>query len=438
MLTLLNKPTDDAVSISLISRPDNKALRDDAVFAPKKSGYTVFFNHKSVNPYAEAGRVCSNLGLKAIKLEQNGACLGFNEAYQFIMGFDDIYSELQVSIPVSDEVLEQVRDVYAVVTAARKLADTSNSEMTPVSLVRHAYELIKTNCNQGELAADFIDRDSDDFDDYAGLKAVGSGSLESPCLGIFDYLPEGMSEDSPVDIALVGKGITFDSGGYDLKPPKFMDTMRTDKTAAVNLAGALALACKLGLKKHVRLYLCCSQNLVSASSMVPGDIIEYQNGIRVEVGNTDAEGRLALADGLILASKSGASCILSEATLTGAAKIAVGRDMCALVCRGNDEALDLKEAFKQGKELLWQMPLFPFHDRFISSRRADLCNTSHGDGAPGVSTAAAFLEKFVRSDARFMHIDLSSAYLPEGSPFRTPCPTGATILSLALWLLGDK
>jgi PepB aminopeptidase len=432
MLKFLNhSDAQDMAVISLCEDLPKAPLRADAKFSPKASGYTVFINKNSTNPYAQAGRICATLGLSALKLENS---LSLEESYQFALGLDDLTTDIDLSLNLEASDLQKLRSTYEIVYACRKLADTSNATIDPIALVNHAYTLIESSVTSGSLRFDLIDREDERFAKLQGLKAVGSGSVKSPCLGIIDYVPAGMSEDAPVEIALVGKGITFDSGGYDLKGAKFMDTMRTDKTGAVNLAGALALAIKHGLNKHVRLYLCCSQNLVSATSMVPGDIIEYQNGVTVEIGNTDAEGRLVLADGLILASETKAPTIISEATLTGAAKIAIGRDMCALVCRGNVVPPAFLQSFSETNERIWQLPLYDFHDRFISSKRAQWLNTAHGDGAPGVSTAAAFLEKFVTKDAVWMHIDLSSAYLPEGSPFQSSGPSGATIRALAKYL----
>ena len=273
-----------------------------------------------------------------------------------------------------------------------------------------------------------------DFESCVGLKSVGLASDEAPCLGIIDVIPSGLDENSALDVAMVGKGITFDTGGYSLKPEKFMETMRTDKTAVIYLSGALCLALKLGLKKRCRLYLCCSENMVSGRGMLPGDIIKYPNDISVEINNTDAEGRLVLADGLLKASGDNPAFILDMATLTGAAKVAVGRDMFSVLTRETSLYSALKSAFDGCGEMYWQLPLAPYHRRFLSSRRATVTNSGHGEGAPGSSVAASFLEQFVKKDIPWVHIDLSSAYLPDGSPFLAAGPTGSTILGLATFL----
>lgn len=432
MIKFLDKDcSKQALVIDLCETKPQEPLREDAKFAPYDGGYVLFVDCNSINPYAQAGRLCSSLGLKTLKLKN---ALSWEDYYQFALGLDDLVNEIELILPLNADDITKISEVYGIVYACRKLADTASAEVYPELLVKNCYEIIKKQVKHGTLSLNIVDRNSPDFENLSGLKAVGAGSLHSPVLGIIDYIPDGAADNSKVDVALVGKGITFDSGGYDLKSAKFMDTMRTDKTGAVNLAGALALAIYLGTSKHIRLYLCCAQNLVSAASMVPGDIIKYQNGISVEVGNTDAEGRLVLADGLIEASNSGALNIISEATLTGAAKIALGRDMCAVVARNNQVPQSFFKAFDDALELVWQLPLFNFHDRYIKSNRAQWLNTSCGEGAPGVSTAAAFLEKFVSKKAFWLHIDLSSAYLPGGSQFLSAGPTGATIRALASYL----
>ncbi len=155
---------------------------------------------------------------------------------------------------------------------------------------------------------------------YAGIYTVGRGSDRAPVLLALDYNPTG-NPDAPVMACLVGKGITFDSGGYSLKQSAFMDSMKSDMGGAATLTGALALAAARGLKERVKLYLCCADNMVSGNAFKLGDIIRYRNGKTVEIMNTDAEGRLVLADGLIDASEQNAPLIIDAATLTGAAKL---------------------------------------------------------------------------------------------------------------------
>ena len=341
-----------------------------------------------------------------------------------------------MSCDYAQNVLDKVAMTANTVSVFRKIADSDSKISTPEKVINVLFDLVKEAADaQGDSASlKLIKRGDLEFEKYAGLNAVGFASDEDPCMGIIDYVPKCCQKDSPVQVALVGKGITFDTGGYSLKPDKYMETMRTDKTAVVYLCGAVTLAAKLGIKKHVRLYLCCSENMVSGRGMLPGDIVTYPNGISVEINNTDAEGRLVLADGLLQAGEDKAQYVLDMATLTGAAKIAVGRDMFSVLTKEKVLDKSLVSAFEKPGEMYWQLPLAQYHRRFLSSRRATVTNSGHGEGAPGSSVAASFLEQFVDKNTPWVHIDLSSAYLPDGSPFLAAGPTGSTILGLATWL----
>ncbi len=424
--------------IKIIVRHGHPAvpLDEKADFVPEEGGYGVYLKNTSAESFARLGRTLASL--KAYRFSLEVAAKDFDElkAYWLLTALYDGTHNLEAALPLEKEALDRVKLVFETVSSFRRIADTDSKTVTPRVLCDlAAVEVNKAARKAGGKAENRILMPGmAEFESLAGLKAVGRGSVNPPCLGIIDYFPKGTSADSPIEQALVGKGITFDSGGYDLKNTSNIATMRTDKTAAVYLVGALCLAIKLGLSKRVRLYLPCTENLVSGSSMLPGDIIRYPNGVSVEINNTDAEGRLILADGLNLASESGARRILDMATLTGAAKVAVGRDRCVLIARNNKLPRKLIESFDKTLERYWPLPLDESHQRFLSSRRATVCNSGHGEGAPGASVAAAFLQHFVREKCEWVHIDLSSAYLPDGSPFYAPGPTGATVFALGLYL----
>ena len=397
----------------------------------------IFVDPEAEFPFMRAGRILASHGIYKVKLlckEEMTPWDGLNFLNALYNGPSQ---SLEVSLPFQESTLRVLSWMFAVVSASRNIADLSSSQCPPHALVQALGDLCQKAASQvkGHVEVKIIDENQAEFARYSGLLAVGAGAQK--CMGIIDYCPQGM-ENSPVEVALCGKGITFDSGGYNLKPEHYMDDMRTDKTGAVNMAAALALAIGMGLKRHVRVYLPCSQNLVNSQSMVPGDIIVYPDGTKVEVSNTDAEGRLVLADALLQAREDKAQVILDAATLTGSAKYALGRDMCAIFTRDNKLPNSLKEAFALSGELWWQLPMFDFHKRFIKSRRADISNSSKGVSVPGASAAAAFLAHFVAKDSKWVHIDLSSAYLPEGSPFLGAGPTGTCVIPVAMWLAGDS
>ena len=210
---------------------------------------------------------------------------------------------------------------------------------------------------------------------------------------------------------LVGKGITFDSGGYSIKQTAFMDSMKSDMGGAATVTGALAFAITRGLNKRVKLFLCCADNLISGNAFKLGDIITYRNGKKVEVMNTDAEGRLVLADGLIDASAQKPEMIIDAATLTGAAKTALGNDYHALFSFDDALAGRLLASASQENEPFWRLPLAEFHRSQLPSNFAELNNTGSAAYPAGASTAAGFLSHFVENYQQgWLHIDCSATY----------------------------
>ncbi|GAA5191832.1 aminopeptidase PepB [Ferrimonas gelatinilytica] len=248
---------------------------------------------------------------------------------------------------------------------------------------------------------------------WVGIHGVGRGSDRPPVLLELDYNPTG-DHDAPVSVALVGKGITFDSGGYSLKPSAGMVTMKCDMGGAATVAAALKLAIRQGLSKRVKLYLCCAENLVSGHAYKLGDILHYKNGTSVEIVNTDAEGRLVLADGLIAANEAGAERIIDAATLTGAAMVAVGSDYNALFCADDLVASEALAAANAVGEGLWRLPLAPFHADKCPSAFADTANSApvKGGGHGGASNAAGFLSRFAGTPPKgWIHLDLAGSYV---------------------------
>ncbi|QIZ77679.1 aminopeptidase PepB [Ferrimonas lipolytica] len=274
---------------------------------------------------------------------------------------------------------------------------------------------------------------------WVGIHGVGRGSVRPPVMLELDYNPTG-DHDAPVAIALVGKGITFDSGGYSLKPSASMVSMKCDMGGAATVAAALKLAIRSGLNKRVKLFLCCAENLVSGHAYKLGDILHYKNGTSVEIVNTDAEGRLVLADGLIAANEAGAERIIDAATLTGAAMTAVGGDYNALFTVDDQAASDALAAAAAGDEGLWRLPLAPFHANKCPSSFADTANstTQKGGGAGGASNAAGFLSRFAGAPAKgWIHLDLAGVYSEGGNSMHHDGATALGLMTVTNLLLQD-
>jgi len=265
---------------------------------------------------------------------------------------------------------------------------------------------------------------------WTGIYHVGKASINKPCMLIVDYNPTG-DANAPVATSLVGKGVTFDSGGYSLKSSAGMFDMKCDMGGAAVVTGALALAIKNGLKQRVKLFLCCAENLVNGEAYKLGDILTYKNGVKVEIANTDAEGRIVLADGLIAAGETGCSKIINAATLTGAAVGATGGDYIALFSLDQAYAEQAKVAADNQQELLWQLPLATWHQEKCPSAFADTANSrpQPGGGAGGASNAAGFLSRFVPNEGKgWLHFDLASIYNESANGMWA---AGATCLGIA-------
>jgi PepB aminopeptidase len=260
---------------------------------------------------------------------------------------------------------------------------------------------------------------------WMGIYHVGRGSVRPPVLLEIDYNPTG-DIDAPVSASLVGKGITFDSGGYSIKSSEGMLSMKCDMGGAATVTGALGLAILRGLNKRVKLFLCCAENLISGHAYKLGDVITYKNGTTVEVVNTDAEGRLVLADGLMAATETGSKLIIDAATLTGAAMVALGEEYNAFFAL--DKALQQRvlDYSAQEFEPSWCLPLEKWHQNKCPSAFADTANSKSqkGGGGGGASNAAGFLSRFVNEQGKgWLHIDLAAAYNANGTVYM---PVGAT------------
>jgi leucyl aminopeptidase len=265
----------------------------------------------------------------------------------------------------------------------------------------------------------------------AGLLAVARGSLEPPCFIVMRYRPRGRPRKR---VALVGKGLTFDSGGLSLKPAKSMETMKLDMAGGATVMCVLAAIARLGPRVEVTGYVPATENLPGARAQKPGDVIRYMNGKTVEVLNTDAEGRLILGDALALASREKPDVIIDIATLTGACVVALGPQVAGIM--GNDQALidRLIGCGREAGEPLWQLPLVKDYREDIKSNVADIKNV--GGGSAGTITAALFLQEFVDGPA-WAHLDIAGpAFAEKDLPYTPKGGTGFGIRTLVNFLTG--
>lgn len=251
----------------------------------------------------------------------------------------------------------------------------------------------------------------------AGLLAVNRGSIEEPRFIIIRYKPSRARKR----VALIGKGITFDSGGLSLKSAKSMETMKLDMAGGAAIIGAMSRLPYLRPETEVTGYIPTTDNLPSGSAQKPGDIIRYLNGKTVEVVNTDAEGRLILADALAYAAKQKPECMITLATLTGACMVALGMEVAGIFGTHQPLVDGLIRAGREAGEKLWQMPLVKEYREEIKSSVADLKNVGGSYG--GAITAALMLQEFV-DGVPWAHLDIAGpAFAEKEMP---TCPKGGT------------
>ena len=393
-----------------------------AVFTEQGASITLAANEAdSLRKIQKAGRQLDNAGVKQVKLSGDG--WNRERQWAFSKGFTDTRSRNHISWASDASELDQLRDTAAWV---RELVNLGPADIYPESLAERVISKLTSLAPQ-HVTSTVIKGDDLLKHGWVGIHAVGRASKRPPLMLIVDYNPTG-NANAPVTAALVGKGITFDSGGYSIKANEGMYYMKCDMGGAATVAGALAHAITQGLNKRVQLVLCCAENLIDGHAFKLGDVLTYKNGTTVEIVNTDAEGRLVLADGLLYAGEVGAELVIDAATLTGAAQTAVGTEYNALFSVNDELAAAALQLASTQHEPLWRLPLQNWHRDNCPSAFADTANSRpvKGGGAGGASNAAGFLLRFAPNQgAQWLHFDIAGAYHANANSL---WPTGATAL----------
>jgi leucyl aminopeptidase len=315
--------------------------------------------------------------------------------------------------------------------SVRDLVNAPPSDLYPESFAQAALELADGAPVEVEILRE-VELHAQGF---GGILGVGQGSTRGPRLVKVTYSPAEATQH----IALVGKGITFDSGGLSLKPPVSMVGMKYDMTGAATVLAVTLAAATLGLNVKLTAWLCIAENLPSGSALRPNDVLRIHGGKTVEVLNTDAEGRLVLADGLVAASEEQPDAIIDVATLTGAAKVALGDRFAAAM--GDTALVDRVIATaKRVGESAWAMPLPPELRATINSDVADIANVRSGNTAAGMLVAGVFLREFVGTTGEgaakrsipWAHLDIAGPAHNSGGGygFVGKGPTGVTVRAL--------
>ena len=306
--------------------------------------------------------------------------------------------------------LERARILGRAVNATRTLVNQPPSHLYPETFASAAKDLAKSL----PVKVTVYDEKKLEREGFGGILGVGKGSSRPPRLVKVEYAPMR----AKIKLALVGKGITFDSGGLSLKPSAGMQTMKCDMGGAAVVLTALLAIAELGLPIKVTSWLCIAENMPSGTAQRPSDVMTTYGGRTVEVLNTDAEGRLVMADGIVAASEENPDAIIDVATLTGAQMIALGNRVAGVM--GEEGVRDaVKAASDRAGELFWPMPIPEELRASLDSQVADIANI--GERMGGMMTAAAFLNEFVGEvdgvKIPWAHLDIAGPAFNEGTPY---------------------
>ena len=320
------------------------------------------------------------------------------------------------------QALDQARMVAESQNFTRELVNEPSNRMTPTILADRAREMAKETGLKFELyGADKIKELK-----MGAFWGVAQGSDEPPALIVMRYEPAGAPE-KPV-LGLVGKGITFDTGGISIKPADGMEKMKYDMAGGATMIGVMRAIALLKPKVKVIGIVCATENMPSGKAQKPGDIQTAMSGKTIEIINTDAEGRLVLADGLCYARQLGCTHLIDAATLTGAVVVALGYANAGIFASDDDFYNRFKAAVDKSGEKMWRLPLGDEYLDAMRSQIADLQNTGGRWG--GASTAAAFLKEFAE-DTPWIHLDIAgTAWMEDNKPWIAKGPSGIAVRSL--------
>jgi len=331
---------------------------------------------------------------------------------------------------LSDQALDRVAIISRAVTFARDLANEPANVMFPATFAERTRKM----ASRQKLKITILKQADLKREKMVGILAVCQGSVREPHMVVLEY---GTSYKSKGTLCLVGKGVCFDTGGISIKPSKAMEEMKYDMCGAAAVVGAMHAIAELKPKQHIVAVAPLVENMPGANAQRPGDIITYRNGKSAEVINTDAEGRLILADALLYAcEKYKPKVLIDFATLTGAVLVALADKATGLM--GNNAALlsRLKQAGEISGERLWELPMWEDFDSMIKGHHSDILNV--GSGGAGTITAAKFLEPFVTCKS-WAHLDIAgTAWVTSNKPYYNRGATGVGVRLICEFLRNSK
>lgn len=381
---------------------------------------------------AKAIKKAMQIEAKTVAFSLDG--IEFDYSEQFTMGaliadysFDKYKSEKkdkkvkEVYVQANEAMVRKAEKIAAAMSFARNLANEPAQFATPSELAAIA-------CDLG-LETKIYDREECEHMGMGAFLAVAKGSAQEPKFIHMKYSVENPKKR----IAIIGKGITFDSGGLDIKPPSSMLTMKDDMSAAACVLGVMSVIKEFNPQVEVHGIIAACENMPGCSAYKPGDILTAKNGKTIEIDNTDAEGRLTLADALCYACELGVDEVVDLATLTGACMVALGTAAAGIMGNDDEFVSKLIDTAQRSGERYWKLPLWDDYFESLKSDIADMKNTGSRWG--GASTAGCFLQKFVK-DVKWAHIDIAgTAFLEKPQREFIKGATGAGVRTLLNYIL---
>ena len=345
---------------------------------------------------------------------------------------DQSMSEIAIVAPTGldpvklQHAMEQARIVGESQNFTRELVNEPSNRLTPTLLADRAQKM----CQSVGLKCELMGPDKIKELKMGAFWSVAQGSDEEPRLIVIRYEPQGAPE-KPV-LGLVGKGVTFDTGGISIKPADGMEKMKYDMAGGAAMIGAMRAIALLKPNVKVIAIVCATENMPSGKAQKPGDVQIAMSGKAIEIINTDAEGRLVLADGLHYARTLGCTHLIDAATLTGACVVALGMVNAGVFANDEDIYRHFTRALERSGEKFWRLPLDPEYTEMIRSSIADIMNTGGRYG--GAITAAMFLKEFVE-DTPWIHLDIAgAAWMEENKSWIAKGPSGVAVRSLVEWV----
>src|SRR5437588_5490426 len=402
-----------------------KGIRSFAFIAPENWGGKADQSAQSTHVAERSGAA------EAVRAIVEGAFVGNFEpnTYQSDRK-DQTIDQLTVIAAAKDQkaaerAVEEARILGESQNFTRELVNEPGNKMTPTVLAARAREMVES-LNVPELKIEIHDADFIKEKKMGAFWSVSQGSDEPPALIVMTYTPAGAPE-KPV-LGLVGKGITFDSGGISIKPSDGMEKMKYDMAGGAAMIGAMRAIALLKPKVKVIGIVCASENMPSGKAQKPGDVQIAMSGKSIEIINTDAEGRLVLADGLYYARQLGCTHLIDAATLTGACVVALGYVNAGVFANDDKMYERFSRALDKAGEKMWRLPLDEEYKEVIRSNIADIFNSGGRWG--GAVTAAMFLKEFAE-DTPWLHLDIAgTAWMEENKPWIAKGPSGIGVRSL--------